>query len=131
MTAPERPATPRPAAYLHHYIYDHTVVTRYHNALCSFSARLAQPVPDFYLDTGCPSTGARPRFEELVRGVMDGTHRLLLIPGPWVFSSDDARARKAIRLLTAAGCRRILRLPAVAVPQPGEPVRPSARGERS
>ncbi|OKI13382.1 hypothetical protein [Streptomyces sp. CB03911] len=78
-----------------------------------FAARLGLPAPALYLDDLPAARGPRPRpqFEALVHAVMDGSHRVLLIPGPWVFSSEDHRVRLAYRVLMAAGCRRILILP--------------------
>ncbi|MED7948630.1 hypothetical protein PUR56_07400 [Streptomyces sp. BE303] len=71
MRAPDISPAPRPAAYL-----------------CS------PPRPRPPLPLGPRS---RPRFETLVLAVVDGTHRLLLIPGPWVFSGGDGRDSLSIR----------------------------------
>ncbi|MBW5480629.1 hypothetical protein [Streptomyces bambusae] len=50
-------------------------------------------------------------LERLVGAVYNGSHRIVLLPGTWVFSADDAQARKIVRLLSRAGARRILTLP--------------------
>ncbi|WP_329500210.1 recombinase family protein [Kitasatospora herbaricolor] len=106
------PASLHPAAYLRYYPHNSSAVDRHCEALHGFTRRLGLPSPAVYLDNGRCSTGPRPGFEQLARAVLDGVHRVLIVPGPWVFSVDDAKARLAVRLLTAAGCRRILTLPA-------------------
>ncbi|GGV40611.1 hypothetical protein GCM10010495_67590 [Kitasatospora herbaricolor] len=100
-----------PAAYLRYYPHNRSAVDRHREALDRFARRLGLPSPAVYLDNGRSSTGPRPGFEQLARAVLDGVHRVLIVPGPWVFSVDDAKARLAVRLLTAAGCHRILMLP--------------------
>ncbi|WP_406002454.1 hypothetical protein [Streptomyces sp. NBC_00829] len=101
-----------PAAYLRYHPHNSHAVERHHQALRCFAARLGLPAPTLYLDNDYPSSGTPPHLGQLVRAVMNGSHRVLLVPGPWVFSSDDARARLVIRVLTQAGCRRVLTLPA-------------------
>ncbi|MDQ0312488.1 hypothetical protein J2S46_007044 [Kitasatospora herbaricolor] len=105
---------PQPAAYLRrHSSPGATAVDVHRETLRRFAARLGLPAPALYLDDLTPARGPRPRpqFEALVHAVMDGSHRVLLIPGPWVFSSEERRVRLAYQVLIAAGCRRILILP--------------------
>ncbi|MGV9266070.1 hypothetical protein ACWDRR_15575 [Kitasatospora sp. NPDC003701] len=130
MRAPDISPVPRPAAYLCSPPQNPTAA-RDREALTRFAARLGLPAPVFYLDRARPSSWghrARPRFEELVLAVIDGTHRLLLIPGPWVLSSDEYRVRLSIRVLTAAGCTRILMPPRHATPTGWD--QPPASGDR-
>ncbi|MEE1826321.1 hypothetical protein PUR61_29660 [Streptomyces sp. BE20] len=118
MRAPDTSPALRPAAYLCSPPQNPTA-ERDREALTSFATRLGLPAPVFYLDHAHPSSWvhhARPRFEELVLAMIDGTHRILLIPGTWVFSGDDDRVRLSVRVLTAAGCTRILMPPRHATP---------------
>ncbi|MEV6583407.1 recombinase family protein [Streptomyces sp. NPDC051582] len=120
---PSSPALPNlsPAAYLRCYPRDPAGMRAHHEVMHRFAARLGMPAPVVYVDDGVPCTGLRPQFEQLTRAVAAGRHRVLLVPGPWVFSPDDARARTALRMLTAAGCRRILQLPRSAAQQGRRP----------
>ncbi|MFE2728893.1 hypothetical protein [Kitasatospora sp. NPDC059327] len=104
----------QPAAYLCSHPQNPKKAAGDREALKHFAARLGLPAPVFYLDHAHPSARghrSRPQFETLVRAVIDGTHRLLLIPGPWVFSGDEGRVRLSLRVLNAAGCTRVLALP--------------------
>ncbi|MED7952285.1 hypothetical protein PUR61_18390 [Streptomyces sp. BE20] len=123
--------TLRPAAYLCSPPQNPRAATGDREALTHFAARLGLPTPVFYLDDVHPSSWghrSRPQFETLVRAVIDGTHRLLLIPGPWVFSADEGRIRLSLRVLTAAGCTRVLTLPKQPAPVPRE--HPATAGAR-
>ncbi|WP_354637599.1 recombinase family protein [Kitasatospora camelliae] len=120
-TTPYAPASLPPAAYLRWLRPEEAARHGQREALRRFAARLGVPAPVFYEDhtsPGADATRCPPAFEALVHAVMGGSHRLLLIPGPWVFSGGEARVRLAVRVLTAAGCGRILMLPA-----PGGPAR--------
>ncbi|MDH6131550.1 hypothetical protein P3T37_000919 [Kitasatospora sp. MAA4] len=119
-----------PAAYLRIFPQNSGAVEHQSEAMRRFAARLGVPAPTFYIDNGYPSTGSRPAFERLARAVLEGSHRLVMVPGQWVFSADDARAGLAIRMLSAAGCRRIVQLPSAATKR--APATPAAkRWERS
>ncbi|MFG2333177.1 hypothetical protein ACGFMM_26625 [Streptomyces sp. NPDC048604] len=113
-TAPRRPDALPPAAYLRCPLGAAAALHGRREALRRFAARLGVPTPVFYedyLDPGADPDRTPPRFEALTRAVLDGSHRLLLLPGPWALAGTEARVRAAIRLLTAAGCGRILMLP--------------------
>ncbi|MCX5126728.1 hypothetical protein [Streptomyces sp. NBC_00347] len=84
---------------------------RHHKALQSYALRLGLPAPVIYMETGLP-TGDMPPLERLVRAVHEGSHRIVLVPGEWVFSDDDAQVRRIVTLLRQVGVRRILALPA-------------------
>ncbi|TQK50890.1 hypothetical protein FBY35_1253 [Streptomyces sp. SLBN-118] len=106
-----RPRPRPPAAYLRYYPQNPSAANRDRIALRSFAARLGLPTPVLYLDNGCPATGLRPELERLITAVMKGNHRLLVVPGLWVFSPEDDQARLTVRMLSAAGCLRIFELP--------------------
>ncbi|MGV9268173.1 hypothetical protein ACWDRR_26310 [Kitasatospora sp. NPDC003701] len=129
MCAPDTSPVLRPAAYLCGHPHSPMALNGQREALTRFAAHLGLPAPVVYLDHAHPSSWghrARPQFEALVRAVMEGTHRLLLIPGPWVFSVDEQRVRLSVRVLTAAGCARILVLPRSFPPvRPGPPPPPA------
>ncbi|GAA2800162.1 hypothetical protein GCM10010441_26300 [Kitasatospora paracochleata] len=111
---PDAPIVLPPAAYLRRRL-DGSAVRGQREALRRFAARLGVPTPVFYEDRTSPGADAircPPQFKALVHAVLDGSHRLLLIPGPWVFSGGEVRARLAVHVLHAAGCGRILVLPA-------------------
>ncbi|MGV9271080.1 hypothetical protein ACWDRR_41325 [Kitasatospora sp. NPDC003701] len=130
MRAPDISPALQPAAYLCSHPQNPRKATGDREALRHFAARLGLPAPVFYLDHAHPSSWghrSRPQFETLVRAVIDGTHRLLLIPGPWVFSGDDGRVRLSLRVLTAAGCTRVLALPRQVALAPRE--HPATAGE--
>ncbi|MFC9331877.1 hypothetical protein [Kitasatospora sp. NPDC057015] len=111
MPAPTPGVTPQPAAYLRYYPHNCSVMDRNVEALRSFAARLGVPAPALYLDYGFSCTGPRPGLGRLVRAAMNGSHRLLLVPGWWVFSVDDTQADLTVRMLTTLGGLRIVRLP--------------------
>jgi DNA invertase Pin-like site-specific DNA recombinase len=100
-----------PAAYLRCYRQNQETETRYRKALQRFATCLGLPEPVIYADDGPPGAAPRPRLEQLTRSVIAGRHRVLLVPGLWVFSGDETKARTAVRMFTAAGCGRILQLP--------------------
>ncbi|MFE3110771.1 hypothetical protein ACFXKJ_22330 [Kitasatospora indigofera] len=100
-----------PAMYLRCYPRDPHAMAAHRDALRRFAVRLGLPSPVIYLDNGCLSTGRRPMLEELTRCVLSGRHRVLLIPGLWVFSVDDVLARRTAGMLSAAGCSRLFVLP--------------------
>lgn len=108
MVSSDQISVPQPAAYLRYYPRNSSTVDRHYEALRRFAARRGLRAPVLYLDNGCPSSAARPRFEQLARAVMDGSHHVLIVPGLWVFSEDAKQARLAVRLLVSAGCHRIL-----------------------
>ncbi|MCX4682863.1 hypothetical protein OG401_00810 [Kitasatospora purpeofusca] len=131
MRVSDNSPTLRPAAYLCRPPRNPRTAYGDCEALRHFAARLGLPAPVFYLDDVHPSSWghrSRPQFETLVRAVIDGTHRLLLIPGPWVFSGDESRIRLSLRVLTAAGCTRVLALPKH--PAPAQREHPATVGER-
>ncbi|MFJ1709153.1 hypothetical protein [Kitasatospora sp. NPDC088346] len=112
MTSPGNSVIPQPAAYLRYRPRFCPQPPRHDEDLHRFATRLGLPEPVLYVDDGPPSVGIPPRLQQLVRAVADGSHRVLLVPGPWVFSTDDEKARRIVRVLTLAGCKRILTLPA-------------------
>ncbi|MFD4320828.1 recombinase family protein [Streptomyces sp. NPDC058548] len=114
-TTPRTPDVLPPAAYLRCPLGAAAALQNQRNALRRFAARLGVPAPVFYEDylvPGADPDRSRPRFEALTHAVLDGSHRLLLLPGPWTLAGTESRVHAALRLLTAAGCSRILMLPA-------------------
>ncbi|GAA2800291.1 hypothetical protein GCM10010441_26460 [Kitasatospora paracochleata] len=113
------PVTLQPAAYLRCHHGNAAALPHQREALRRLAVRLAVPAPVFYEDRIRPDTDpalSPPRFEDLTRAIMDGAHRLLFVPGPWTLAGSEARIRIAVRLLTAAGCARIITLPAALRP---------------
>ncbi len=108
MRFPDTDSTLRPAAYLRYSPRNTLAADQHREALRAFAARRGLRTPALYLDNGCPPHGVPPRQEQLLRAVVAGSHRLLIVPGPWVFSSDETRTNLTIRLITAAGCRIVL-----------------------
>ncbi|WP_329611592.1 recombinase family protein [Kitasatospora herbaricolor] len=100
-----------PAAYLRYDPDDLAGLAGRLNALRAFAARLGLPDPVFYLDHGSASHDPRPYLHQFARAARRGSHHLLLVPGPWVFSQDDTQARLTVRRLVAIGGIRILQLP--------------------
>ena len=100
-----------PAAYLRYDPDDLADLARGLEALRAFAARLGLPDPVFYFDHGSASRGPRPYLNQFARAARRGSHRLLLVPGLWVFSPDDDQARLTVRRLTAIGGVRVLQLP--------------------
>ncbi|MFC9331991.1 hypothetical protein [Kitasatospora sp. NPDC057015] len=114
MSTADTSALLRPAAYLRRHPHSPIPVEGHCEAMRRFAVRLGLPAPAVYLDNNTATRERQPRrpqFEALVHAVMDGSHRVVLIPGPWVFSSDERRTRLAFRVLTAAGCLRVMTLP--------------------
>ncbi|GAA1939038.1 recombinase family protein [Kitasatospora viridis] len=110
-----------PAAYLRCRAAQPGALEGQRAALRNFAVRLGVPAPVFYEDhTGPDRTAGRcpPRFEALVHEVLAGSHRLLLVPGFWVLAGTEERLRLTLRLLSAAGCGRILALPTPVAPPP-------------
>ncbi|GHE26352.1 hypothetical protein GCM10018781_78530 [Kitasatospora indigofera] len=104
----------RPAAYLRRHPHSPIPVEDDREVMRRFAVRLGLSAPAVYLDDNIATRERQPRrpqFEALVHALMDGSHRVVLIPGPWVFSGDEYRTRLAHRVLTAAGCLRVMTLP--------------------
>lgn len=111
MAASQQPRTCCPAIYLRCFPLDPGGMGDTRDALRRFAVRLGLPSPVVYLDNGRPSTARRPMLEELTRSVLEGKHAIVLVPGLWVFSTDDTVARRTVNMLSAAGCLRLFVLP--------------------
>ncbi|WP_331769699.1 hypothetical protein OG948_38840 (plasmid) [Embleya sp. NBC_00888] len=98
------------AIYLRCYPFDTRRMEPHHNAMRRYAEHLGLPEPLAYLDNGRRSGGPLPALDGLIALVAAGIYRLLLVPGPFVFSLRDAQARSITRRITAAGCD-VIQLP--------------------
>ncbi|MFI8086545.1 hypothetical protein ACIF6L_37860 [Kitasatospora sp. NPDC086009] len=117
MTAPT--ARLAPAAYLRCFPFDPRGMAAHREALRRFANRLGLLAPILYFDNGALSAGVRPQLELLTRSVLDGQHRIVLVPGTWVFSTDERLARLITSAFAGANCRTV-KLPDrfVSIPRP-------------
>ena len=113
MSTADTSAPLRPAAYLRRHPHSPISVEGHCEAMRRFAARLGLSAPAVFLETNVryERQPRRPLFEALVHAVMDGSHEVVLIPGPWVFSNDERCTRLAYRVLAAAGCLSVMTLP--------------------
>lgn len=134
----DSPVTLPPAAYLRYDPDDLAGLAGRLDGVRAFAARLGLPDPVFYLDHNRAAHDPRPYLHQFARAARRGSHHLLLVPGLWVFSPDDTRARLTVRRLMAIGGVRILQLPpttarraAASTPRPARDTRRSAGGSRA
>ncbi|MFF3599772.1 hypothetical protein [Kitasatospora indigofera] len=105
-------ATPAPgvALYLRCYPFDRTAMDFHRRALESLARALELPEPLLHLDNGRRAADGLPALEALLRAVAGGWVGTVLVPGLFVFSMDDAEARRVAGLLERHGCR-VVELP--------------------
>ena len=106
-----RRAISRTAMYLRCYPFDAWKMDFHRDALQRYAMSLGLPEPTVYLDNGVRSGEPMPALRELNREVAAGHVHLVMVPGPFVFSLDDAEARTVSGQITATGCR-VMELPA-------------------
>jgi hypothetical protein len=92
------------AAYLRCFPSDQWGMEAHRAALLRQASQMGLAEPLVYLDNGCRSKGPLPRLRSLLDLVAAGLYRVVLIPGPFVFSLDDDVAREVIRWISAHGC---------------------------
>ena len=93
------------AIYLRCYPYDTWYLLDRQEALEARAWELGMPAPVVYVDNGCRSGGRLDELERLLEAVEAGAYRVVIVPGPFVFSLDDQLADGMVRRFEAAGCR--------------------------
>lgn len=102
--------SPTPTIYLRCYPFDVWSMTGHRVVVQRYARSLGFAEAAVFLDNGCRSRGPKPRFEQLLAGVVAGSHRVVFVPGWWVFSADDAQAQAVVGRLAGLGCR-VVELP--------------------
>ncbi|WP_329485578.1 hypothetical protein OG618_03100 [Kitasatospora sp. NBC_01246] len=106
MTNRIRPVASRSTAiYLRCYPYDTVYLLDYWRILARYSAESGLGDATVFMDNGRRSTDDLTALADLTRAVEEGLCTTVLIPGPFVFSLDDAEAGAAVRRLEEAGCQ--------------------------
>lgn len=98
------------AMYLRCYPYDSWKMSNHQDALSRLAEGLGLAEPTLFLDNGTPSSAPRAALESLLRHAEDGVFTVVLIPGLFVFSLDDAEARSVEDTFSRAGCQ-VVELP--------------------
>ncbi|GGV47107.1 hypothetical protein GCM10010495_75980 [Kitasatospora herbaricolor] len=101
---------PGAAIYLRCYPFDELAMPTHQYALNRFADQLGLPAPTVFLDNGCPSRGPLPALEHVVDLAAAGAVRVVLVPGPFVFSLSDIEAHRVLARLGKLGCR-VVELP--------------------
>ncbi|MFE2726949.1 hypothetical protein [Kitasatospora sp. NPDC059327] len=107
----------RTAIYLRCYPYDAVRMLDCWQTLERYSIETGLGEATLFLDNGRRSTERLVALADLMRAVEAGVCDTVLVPGPFVFSLDDAEAAVTIRRLEEAGCR------VVEMPRPVQPSR--------
>ncbi|MHA6765657.1 hypothetical protein [Streptacidiphilus sp. PAMC 29251] len=92
------------AAYLRCYPFDRWGMASHRWALEDLAVQLGLPTPVLYLDNGYHGRAVGPHLQRLQQAIANQRFTTLLIPGPWVFHLDDARARQTVLHLVTLGC---------------------------
>lgn len=100
----------RAVIYLRCYPYDMWRMEPHRKALAHLAGLLGHPEAPVYLDNGYRSGVKLPALEQVITLAGAGACRLLLVPGPFVFSIYEREARSITRRITAAGCN-VVQLP--------------------
>ncbi|MED7947374.1 hypothetical protein PUR61_34960 [Streptomyces sp. BE20] len=101
-----RPVVSRPTAiYLRCYPCDAVLMLDYWQLLERYSVDSGLGEATLFMDNGRRSTEPLAALAALTRAVEAGVCDTVLIPGPFVFSLDDAVAAATIRRLEEAGGR--------------------------
>ncbi|MFB7620272.1 hypothetical protein [Kitasatospora sp. NPDC056181] len=115
-------SAPRTAVYLRTYPFDTTAMECPRRALEELAAQAGLPEPTVYLDNGLRPEDGLPALDALLGAVRAGIFDTVLVPGPFVFGLDDARARTVVEELERHSCQ-VLELPAHGVHPGSVPVR--------
>ncbi|GAA1983816.1 recombinase family protein [Kitasatospora viridis] len=99
---------PRTAAYLRCFPFDHFQMTPHRNAVLDHAQALALPAPAIFIDNGRLASQALPELQRLLRAVASGFFGVVLLPGLFVLSLDEAVARSIVRALAGHGCQVIV-----------------------
>ncbi|MEV6007851.1 hypothetical protein AB0M29_13665 [Streptomyces sp. NPDC051976] len=95
------------AAYLRCYPHDVWKMPSHHWLLNDLADRRGLPHPAVFFDNGASSLSPRRCLQALLEQARAGHYDVVLIPGPWVFSLEDAEADRIIAVLGTYGCRVI------------------------
>lgn len=66
--------------------------------------------PHVFFDNGRLASGPLPELRRLLDAVAAGFYDVVILPGPFVLSMDDAKAQAIVRQITDHGCR-VIELP--------------------
>ncbi|MFF6995944.1 hypothetical protein ACFY93_13465 [Streptomyces sp. NPDC008313] len=126
-----KPLTGAPTAvYLRCHPYDRWQMALHRTALLQHAENLSLPTPDIFFDNGCLSRAPLPQLDRLLSAIEADYYKVLLLPGPFVLSLDDRKARDLTRWIRSRGCQ-VEELPATH-PQEGiSPPHAVARPERA
>ncbi|MFD4910461.1 hypothetical protein [Kitasatospora purpeofusca] len=101
-----RPVASRPTAiYLRCYPCDAVRMLDFWQILERYSVESGLGEATLFLDNGRRSTDPLAALADLTRAVEAGVCETVLVPGPFVFSLDDAKAAATVRRLEEAGGR--------------------------
>ncbi|MFB8243115.1 hypothetical protein ACFC58_41920 [Kitasatospora purpeofusca] len=101
-----RPVASRPTAiYLRCYPCDTVRMLDFWQILERYSVESGLGEATLFLDNGRRSTEPLAALADLTRAVEAGVCETVLVPGPFVFSLDDAKAAATVRRLEEAGGR--------------------------
>ncbi|MGV9270426.1 hypothetical protein ACWDRR_37965 [Kitasatospora sp. NPDC003701] len=101
-----RPVVSRPTAiYLRCYPYDAVRMLDCWQTLERYSVGSGLGEATLFLDNGRRSTEQLAALADLIRAVEAGVCDTVLVPGPFVFSLNDAEAAATVRKLEEAGGR--------------------------
>lgn len=100
----------RAAAYLRCFPYDAFQTGPHRGAVLEHARALALPTPDIYFDNGRLSTQPLPQLTRLLTAIAAGFYHVVLLPGPFVLSLDDDKARATMQQMRDQGCQ-VMELP--------------------
>ncbi|MFJ4670479.1 hypothetical protein [Kitasatospora purpeofusca] len=101
-----RPVASRPTAiYLRCYPCDEVRMLDFWQILERYSVESGLGEATLFMDNGRRSTEPLTALADLTRAVEAGVCETVLVPGPFVFSLDDAKAAATVRRLEEAGGR--------------------------
>ncbi|MFE0459619.1 hypothetical protein ACFW1A_10200 [Kitasatospora sp. NPDC058965] len=98
---------PRTAAYLRCFPYDEFQMRLHRDAVEEHARDLYLPAPRVFLDNGCLASQALPELQRLLAAVATGQFGVVILPGRFVLSLDDAAALSIVRWIGGLGCRVI------------------------
>jgi hypothetical protein len=114
------------AAYLRCHPCDAWGMPAHRHAISRHALQLGLCEPEFFFDNGTPSWAPMPELARLLQAVESGAYAVVLIPGPFVFSLDDAAAEAVVRRIESHACR-VLDLPSPGAQAHARTPRPSGR----
>ncbi|MHA6757095.1 hypothetical protein [Streptacidiphilus sp. PAMC 29251] len=110
MNAPNLRAPRTAAIYLRCYPFDLMAMPAHRYALHRLADQLGLPMPSDFLDNGLRSCGPLPALTHLIELAAQEIIRVVLVPGPFVFSVCDTKARTIVDQFRGLGCQ-VIELP--------------------